>query len=301
MGWLNKVHRIGVVALAMFLKVSLLLTSVALAGQTVCDRPIRSGTLDNVIVPAGTSCTLEGSVVVEGNVEAHGAADVIIDGIIIHGNIAIEESNGTEITIRGAQVDGNVSLVKNTADVEVQVVDTAVGGNVTLVENEAVFIFVGSCGRGGNTVASNVTVKNNSGGFVVVNCSHVAGNVTVKHNSGNFNTQVNFNTVDGNVTVKHNSGRLLVICCSHNSIGNAFVGGNLTVEKNTIAEDIFVGSFLTFSDMTVAGNVKVDKNTAGEGIFVQTLTVDGNLECKENEPAPMVSGNTIAGNDNCLN
>ena len=62
--------------------------------------------------------------------------------------------------------------------------------------------------------------------------------------------------------------------------------------------EIVVGSFGSLGN-TVEGNVTLESNTAGEDILVEDNTIDGNLECQGNEPDPTVSGNTVAGNENC--
>jgi len=70
--------------------------SASAADDTVCDGVLSAGTFKNVVVLAGTSCTLSGAVVVEGNVIANDAVDVVVQGtsttpIPIGGNVHIED------------------------------------------------------------------------------------------------------------------------------------------------------------------------------------------------------------------
>ena len=83
----------GVRVLGLILAATLLffVGSVSAGDQRICsDETITSGTFSDVIVEAGTSCTLTGSVIVEGDVDADGAVEVRIIGIRIEGNVRVE-------------------------------------------------------------------------------------------------------------------------------------------------------------------------------------------------------------------
>ena len=60
---------------------------------------------------------------------------------------------------------------------------------------------------------------------------------------------------------------------------------------------------MNIDDNVVTGDVQ-EFNNAG-GVDVSDNTIDGNLQCKENDPAPTASGggNTVGGNkeDQCEN
>jgi hypothetical protein len=53
------------------------------------------------------------------------------------------------------------------------------------------------------------------------------------------------------------------------------------------------------ADNDVNGSVQVMKNVGG--VVISTNIIDGNLQCKENEPAPIGGGNEVQGNaeDQC--
>lgn len=343
----NDLYQKKVIAIALFLTGSLLQTPTALANETVCDGIISSGTFDNIFIPEGASCTLTGDVVVEGDVEADGAVDVIIgvtdignnvvDGIIIEGNVKIENTTGT-IDIRDTQIDGNVTLRNNPAEGDINVVNgNTIGGNVVAKNNESITddIFIGSCGSGGNTVDGNVTVVNNTAAdFLIVNCSTIAGNVTVRDNATENGIQVAGDMmlfIEGNLTVANNTvadefgvrpasvnGNVTV---RNNTaagdglfISRSTVAGNLSVEDNLVTEgggDEFDQGFIVVGSVTfpggdplpgniIGGNVTVKNNTVIEGsIPIEDNTVDGNLTCKKNDPDPTTSGNVVGGNEKC--
>jgi hypothetical protein len=59
------------------------------------------------------------------------------------------------------------------------------------------------------------------------------------------------------------------------------------------------GSLPTANDNEIGANLQAFKNTGGLEIFRNGL--DGNLRCKENNPAPIGGGNVVQGNkeDRC--
>ncbi len=109
----------------------------AVAGDTICDGTISLGTFDNIIVPSGASCTLNGTVVVNGNVQADGAEEVAIVGtsldlIEIGGDVQI--TNSGNVGIHFANIGGNVQLEKNSGD-EVEIDDSIIVGNLQCENN----------------------------------------------------------------------------------------------------------------------------------------------------------------------
>ena len=89
---------------------------------------ISAGTFAQISVASGTSCTLEGSVVVEGDVVADGAVDVTIDGIDIDGSVEIKHSTGA-ILIQDSQIDDNIKLKGNRTDASVFLESSAIAAS----------------------------------------------------------------------------------------------------------------------------------------------------------------------------
>jgi hypothetical protein len=79
-------------------------------------------------------------------------------------------------------------------------------------------------------------------------------------------------------------------------------GGAATVASSRITGDIQYDAnarYLRANDNRVGGSIQVVGNSGGAEIFRNV--VNGNLQCKENAPAPRGGGNTVGGNkeDQC--
>lgn len=254
----------------------------------VCTGAVNSGTYDNVSVPEGESCELSGSVVVQGDMKAKGAANVVVSGITIEGNVKIEKSTGSLVLFNGGTtVLGNLELIDNT-----------VGGGV----------LAGSCGSGGIAVDGNVKVAENHAPVVAANCSTYGGDVTIKGNQVVDTVQAFCNEfTGGNVELSENAAtgadgfvEFLSDCSIFGIPLGGETNGNITVKKNVATSYVAVASSPT------PKNVVVSENTTGY-LLVGAMTIGGNLTCTKNNPDPSTfepeSGvdlpNTVAGNDKC--
>lgn len=87
------------------------MTSSTLSDQsalvTTCSGAISTGTHENVKVPAGSSCTLQG-VTVKGNVVALENARLTIDNSTINGNVQGEKAAAVHIS--GGTIGGNIQI-----------------------------------------------------------------------------------------------------------------------------------------------------------------------------------------------
>lgn len=120
------------------------------ADSDACPVPIGDTVPDDLIIPAGAVCTLEGTtvegnievkadavlhahnVLVDGNIQAENAREVnVYEGSRIEGNIQVEQ--GHSATVRGAFVDGDIQLEQNGGPLVVT--DNQVGGNIQVFEN----------------------------------------------------------------------------------------------------------------------------------------------------------------------
>jgi hypothetical protein len=87
--------------------------------------------------------------------------------------------------------------------------------------------------------------------------------------------------IGGSVQIKQGGGA---------SITGARISGDLQFDENVLP--------LAATDSLVGGNVQVVKNSGG--VTLERNRIDGNLQCKENEPAP-VGGRNLASSkeDQC--
>jgi hypothetical protein len=79
-------------------------------------------------------------------------------------------------------------------------------------------------------------------------------------------------------------------------------GGSAAVLNSQITSDIQYdanSAYLKANDNRVGGSIQVIGNSGGAEIFRNTI--NGNLQCKENRPAPTGGGNVVGGNkeDQC--
>jgi hypothetical protein len=147
------------------------LPAVALAEERTCRGTIGARTVDNVRVPDGASCTLEGTRVkgtvkvetnarlvargvrVVGNVQGENAARVVVRaGSRVGGSVQVKQGGGA--LVAGSRVTHDVQYDSNTR--RVRIVRTRVGGNVQLVGNR------GGAEVTNNRIDENLQCKENS-------------------------------------------------------------------------------------------------------------------------------------------
>ena len=302
---ISKATKISVLATAMLASQYFQGPSDSLAGgATLCvDEVIVGGTLGNVSVPAGASCSLM-NLTVDGNLKAEGAADIAMSEVTVNGNISIAGSTGI-VDINGAVIDGNIA-VTGAMTTFIQIANAQVTGNVTAADNSvegSLFAGQGVIFVRPNDIDGNLTVVGNvlGAGALVGSCTSggntVAGNVTMSDNEANFQTAVNCSTVGGNITVAGNqiNGGVLPFDADVQVTGNT-VAGNVSVQDNTAPDQIAVGDALA--------------EPGQPQIFVNLI--EGNLSCAGNDPdptteatdpadfGPVEDGNVVGGKLDCF-
>jgi hypothetical protein len=88
---------------------ALLVASPAMAEERTCRGTIGAVTLDNVRVPQGATCRLEGTVV-QGTVKVERNARLFATGVRVVGNIQGE--NHRRVEVRGSRVGGSIQVVQ---------------------------------------------------------------------------------------------------------------------------------------------------------------------------------------------
>jgi hypothetical protein len=149
---------------------SLAIPAVAAADERVCAGAIGPETVDNVRVPEGAACTLDGTVVqgtvkveraatlqanavtVIGNVQGEGAANVVVRDSRVGGSVQVKQGGAAETT--GSRVTGDIQYDQQTG--ALRVADNLVGGSVQVVANEGGIAIVT------NTIDGNLQCKENS-------------------------------------------------------------------------------------------------------------------------------------------
>ena len=122
----------------------------AAADERVCSGSIGAETVDDLRVPQGATCELNGtriegnakveasatlrarSVRVDGNVQGENAARVVVGSSQVGGSVQVKQGGGADV--RETRVTGDIQLDANNGDLQ-HVARNTVGGNVQVVSN----------------------------------------------------------------------------------------------------------------------------------------------------------------------
>ena len=151
----------GMMALMMGMAALLVAAQAAQAEERVCRGTIGSATVDNVRVPQGASCTLNGTRV-EGTVKVEQKATLVANAIRVKGNVQSEGFKN--VTLRdNSVVGGSVQLENGLEGGSGRVLNSRVNGDLQFFSNEARMT------ARGNTTLANFQANQNTGGLVIQN------------------------------------------------------------------------------------------------------------------------------------
>jgi hypothetical protein len=157
----------GVLALAVF-------APAAQAEERTCRGTIGSTMVDNLRVPQGASCTLNGTKV-EGTVKVERNATLVANTIRVKGNLQSEGFKN--ITLRqNSVVVGSVQLENGLDGGSGRVLNSKVNGDLQFFSNDARMI------ARGNTLLANFQANQNTGGLVIEN-NRIAENLQCQSNN----------------------------------------------------------------------------------------------------------------------
>src|SRR5919112_5207050 len=146
----------------------------ALAEERVCRGTIGATTVDNLLVPQGATCTLNGTRV-EGTVKVERNATLVANTIRVKGNVQSEGFKN--ITLRqNSVVVGSVQLENGLDGGSGRVLNSKVNGDLQFFSNDARMV------ARGNTILANFQANQNSGGLVIEN-NRIAENLQCQSNN----------------------------------------------------------------------------------------------------------------------
>jgi hypothetical protein len=154
------------------------------AEERTCRGSLGAVTVDNLRVPDGASCRLDGTIV-KGTIKVESRATLVAGSVRVVGNLQAE--NAKKVLLRtGSRIGGSVQIVQGGSG---RVVGSTVQGDILFDDNVATVASIRS------TVGGNFQAFQNTGG-VEVRGNRVDGNLQCKENrpapvGGN-------NVVDGN-------------------------------------------------------------------------------------------------------
>ena len=151
----------AVFALALAFSALLAVAPAAQAEERVCRGTIGATTVDNLLVPQGATCTLNGTRV-EGTVKVERNATLVASGIRVKGNVQSEGFK--KIVVReGSVVVGSVQLENGLRDGSGKVLNSRINGDLQFFSNDARMV------ARGNTILANFQANQNKGGLVIKN------------------------------------------------------------------------------------------------------------------------------------
>jgi hypothetical protein len=136
----------------------------AVAEEVTCTGVIGSVTVDNVRVPDGATCTLDGTRV-QGTVYVENDATLRARGVSVIGNVQAE--NARLVVVRNSSVGGSIQVVQGR---QAAVFGTEVNGDILYDENS------------GELLGGNVQAFQNTGG-VWIGRNVIDGNLQCKENN----------------------------------------------------------------------------------------------------------------------
>jgi hypothetical protein len=221
-------------------------------GSTTECSGVLTGPQDNVVVPSGSHCDLDGATV-KGSVLVLPKASLRAIASHIVGNVQGDNSNFVCLIFEST-VGGNFSTKGGvTGGTTGHDIGTVVRGNTSITENA---------------------------GHTFIDAATVGGDILVAKNTGSI--EVQFNKVGGNLQVEQNvpsavhTGAPPGVC----GIPNFLAGMGIT--NNDVGQNGGGGG----------GNLQVLKNTGPAFKQVQANTVKGIIQCYDNTPTFLGTGNT---------
>jgi hypothetical protein len=253
------------IALAAVLAVTGLLVAAtpAVADDTRCVGLFTS-VADNIVVPSGAACLLEGAQV-SGNVLAEPESMLFIGpGTNIRGSVEVKQSAHTgsfQAAIGGSYKCDNCFFE--------DVAESSVGGNVEIQGADDGDFIVDS------RIGGNLQIEESSAGLFafVVERTTIGGDLKFEKNSGP--TFISQNAVQGDVQIYENN------------VAGAFCPPP-PPEGEPPPCPIFENGH--FNDNEVGGDMQIFKNRGPSEVVGNTIRE--NLQCFENSPPPASAGNT---------
>jgi hypothetical protein len=167
---LQRKHKLMAIQAASVLFVAGLATP-ATAEEIQCTGSIGATTLDNIFVPDGATCQLDGTIA-KGSIVVGTSSTLIANRVSVNGNVQAEGANNVVLKGRSS-VGGSVQIVQGYA---ASVEHTRINGDLYYDTNRA------PLKAANNNVGGNLQVFQNTGGAEISN-NFIKGNLQCKENT----------------------------------------------------------------------------------------------------------------------
>jgi hypothetical protein len=165
------IKRIGIMVLAVAGLMVLSAGQVAYADERSCSGTLGSITVDNLRVPQGKTCTLNGTYV-KGTIKVERNATLHAKGVRVIGNVQAENAKQVNVT-GGSRVGGSVQVKQGGG---ANILGSRINGDIQFDANKTYLK------ANNNTVGGNIQVVSNTGG-VQISKNTVNGNLQCKQNN----------------------------------------------------------------------------------------------------------------------
>jgi hypothetical protein len=204
------------------------------ATATECSGSL-TGSFENIRVPAGATCTLDGATV-SGSIRVGDGATLITDDSTVAMNVFARDAASVQLIDTVAL--GEINLQRTSGGITIGsegcAVDPVADGNIVLLDNDGPIavcfmtlrnlIVQRNSDRIGlfhNDVSNNLIVTQNSGRVIRVRDNVVGGNTLITQNTSSKLILVKANTVSGNIGC---TGNTLVPTVTTNTVGGSYQG-----------------------------------------------------------------------------
>lgn len=170
---LRKTRKILAIALASVLALTIAAPA-ALAEETSYRGTIGARTVDNLVVPQGATCTLNGTRV-EGTIKVENGATLNASAVQVKGNLQSEGFRNISVK-DGSRFVGSVQLKNGQRDGLAKIVSTRINGDLQFESNAA------RVKASNNTILANLQAVQNTGGVVLKN-NTISENLQCKENN----------------------------------------------------------------------------------------------------------------------
>jgi hypothetical protein len=224
-------------------------------GDTRCVG-VFTGTADNVIVPSGVECILQGAQV-RGNVLAKPESMLFIEQSTVHGNVEVKRlaHTGSFQSLIGGNYRCDDCFFED-------VVETRVGGNVAITgADDGDFIIE-------STIGGNVQIENSlAGAFAFIIAGNtIGGDVKFEKNRGPV--AIEANRISGELQIFDNN---VLGACPPENCGMPLENGHFN------------------DNQVLGGNMQVFRNKGPTEVMRNVIAQ--NLQCFKNTPPPASAGN----------
>lgn len=140
-------------------------------GDATCQGPLGAVTVDNLFVPKGGTCSLDGTTI-RGTIRIEAGASLTARQITVFGNIQADGANYIEV-LMGSSVGGSIQIKQGGG---ARIESATVNGDMQFESNNSIL------NVSGNQVGGNVQVFKNAGGVTIAN-NIINGNLQCKENN----------------------------------------------------------------------------------------------------------------------